>query len=118
MVALSRIFFFLNLFLFILFFALSLAKYSCYPQTWTSLLKNPVTSLYIGCFPMGATTLISVAVQLFHDRDRIGGEHLIYFLWAMWWLDVVLSILCCWVGVHMMYARFFVQKTTFGAYID
>ncbi len=108
MVALSRIFFFLNLFLFIFFLALSLAKYSCYPQTWTSLFKNPVTSLYISCFPMGATTLISVAVQLFHDRDRIGGEGLIYFLWAMWWLDVVLSILCCWVGVHMMYARFFV----------
>ncbi|KAF9531612.1 voltage-dependent anion channel [Crepidotus variabilis] len=102
MLVFSLIFFFLNLFFFVFFLSLSLAKYFIYPAKWHSLWKNPVTSLYVGCFPMGATTLINVAVQVGHERYRIGGEGFLRFIWAMWWLDVIVSFLCCWIGVHTM----------------
>ncbi|KAF8906557.1 voltage-dependent anion channel [Gymnopilus junonius] len=103
MITLSLIIFFSNLCLFVFFFALVIAKYVHYPQKWSSLLRNPVTSLYCGCFPMGATTLINIAVLVIHTRYHVGGKGFLYFLWSMWWLDVVISFVCCWVGLHFMF---------------
>ncbi|PPR07411.1 hypothetical protein CVT26_013727 [Gymnopilus dilepis] len=103
MITLSLIIFFTNLFLFTFFSVLVIAKYVHYPQKWSSLLKNPVTSLYCGCYPMGATTLINIAVEIIHARFHIGGKGFLYFLWAMWWLDVLVSFICCWVGLHFMF---------------
>ncbi|CAA7263168.1 unnamed protein product [Cyclocybe aegerita] len=99
---LSLVFFFFNLLLFVTFSALVIAKYVCYPDRWKSLLRNPITSLYTGCFPMGATTLISVAAQVIHDRYQFGGRSFVYFIWAVWWVDVIVSFMCCWIGVHVM----------------
>jgi tellurite resistance protein TehA-like permease len=78
------------------------AKYIYYPDRWAALVQNPVTSLYAGTFPMGATTLINVAVLIIHTKYGIGGKGLLYFIWVMWWLDVVIACLCTWVGVHIM----------------
>ncbi|KAF8200839.1 voltage-dependent anion channel [Pholiota molesta] len=105
MTVMSLIFFFLNLFLFILFMVLVAAKYIYYPDRWAALVQNPVTSLYAGTFPMGATTLINVAVLIIHTKYGIGGKGLLYFIWVMWWLDVVIACLCTWVGVHIMFIR-------------
>jgi len=52
---------------------------------------------------MGATTLINVAVKLFHDHEKLGGRGFLIFLWAMWWIDVGISFICCWIGLHVMY---------------
>jgi len=95
--------FFLNLFLFILFSILVLVKYICYPDRWSALIRKPVTSLYTGCFPMAATTLINVGVQVVNTECNVGGKNFLYFLWAMWWVVVVVSFICCWAGVHAMY---------------
>jgi tellurite resistance protein TehA-like permease len=103
MIVLSLIFFFLNLFLFCSFFIILGLKYICYPDRWSSLLRNPMASLYAGCFPMGATTLINVAVTVINGQLNYGGKSFLYFIWAMWWLDVFISFACCWVGVHSMY---------------
>lgn len=102
MLVLSMVIFFLNLFLFFLFLALLMAKYFIYPDRWLSLMKNPVNSLFTGCFPMAGTTLINVAVQVIHAKFQFGGKGFLYFIWAMWWLDVAISIFCCWFGVHIM----------------
>lgn len=100
------IFFFLNLCLFTLFCLLVIGKYICYPEKWITLFDNPVTSLYAGTFPMGGTTLINVAVLVVHGRYNIGGKGFLCFIWAMWWLDIVVAFMCCWIGVHVMYVHF------------
>ena len=103
MIVLSLTFFFLNLFLFCTFFIILGLKYICYPDRWSSLLRNPTTSKYAGCFPMGATTLLNVAVTVINGQSNFGGKSFLYFIWAMWWLDVFISFVCCWVGVHAMW---------------
>lgn len=99
----SQVFFYLDLFTFTCFLIFTGTKYYIYPGAWHSLLRKSKTSLYIGCLPMGAATLITVAVNLFHDHIQFGGRGFLLFLWAMWWIDVGISFICCWVGVHVMY---------------
>ena len=103
MTVLTLIFFFLNLFLYCSFFIILGIKYICYPDRWSSMLRNPAASIYAGCFPMSAATLINVAVTFINGQLNYGGKLLLYFIWAMWWLDVFISFACCWVGVHFMY---------------
>jgi tellurite resistance protein TehA-like permease len=107
MTTLSLMVFFVNLVLFSLFTVMALVKYRSHRDRWASLLQNPVASLYTGCFPMGATTLINVAVDVIHEEYRFSGPAFLYFIWAFWWLDVVIAFVCCWVGVHVMFVRSF-----------
>jgi tellurite resistance protein TehA-like permease len=100
---LSLVFFFLNMVLVILFIALTFARYCLYPHIWTVSLQHPVSSLYISCFPMGVTTLINVAVDVINTRYDFGGKAFLYFIWAVWWIDVLISVLCCWGMVHIMF---------------
>ena len=98
----SLIVFFFNLFLFCSFFIILGLRYIYYPDRWSTLLQKP-TSLYTGYFPIGAATLINVAVMVINQQLNYGGKSFLYFIWAIWWLDVFLSFVCCWVGVHTMY---------------
>jgi tellurite resistance protein TehA-like permease len=98
----TYIFFFLNLALFVVFNMLSIARYMLFPQSWSLTIYHPVQSLYLGCYPMGATTLINIAVGLIYQEDDFGGTSFLYFLWATWWLDVALSFLCAFALVHIM----------------
>ncbi|KAF9461280.1 voltage-dependent anion channel [Collybia nuda] len=95
-------FFFLNLFFFVFFTAITIARYWFYPHIWSLMIRHPVSSLYTGCFPMGATTIINVAVDVINTRCHFGGKGFLYLIWAIWWLDVFISALCCWVLVHFM----------------
>ncbi|KAF6761300.1 sulphite efflux pump protein [Ephemerocybe angulata] len=107
--------FFLNLTLFCLFAAFSLAKYTLYPESWRSLTFNPVTSLFLGTFPMGITTLINVSVEVINRYFGVGGKDFLYFIWSIWWIDVFISVLCCWAGVHAMIVRQQHSMSTMGA---
>lgn len=98
----SAILFFLNLSLFIIFNILSLYRYLRYPQVWSDMLCHPVQSLYLGTYAMGFSTIINVGVQLIYEEYKFGGPAFLYFLWACWWYDVVLSFLCGFVLVHIM----------------
>ncbi|KDQ57617.1 hypothetical protein JAAARDRAFT_130281, partial [Jaapia argillacea MUCL 33604] len=102
---LSYFFFFMNLVLFVTFCIISLARYTLFPDIWQLMLSHPVQSLYLGTFPMGATTLINVAVSLIYQGDGFGGQGFLYLLWGFWWIDVVLSFLCAWGLVHVMKTR-------------
>ncbi len=99
---LSLLFFFLNLGLFIVFTAVTAARYVLFPDLWSIMLQHPVQSLYLGCAPMGVATMISVAASLIHEGYGFGGKPFIYFVWAVWWLDVAVSALCCWQLMHIM----------------
>uniref|UniRef100_A0A0W0GBY7 C4-dicarboxylate transporter malic acid transport n=1 Tax=Moniliophthora roreri TaxID=221103 RepID=A0A0W0GBY7_MONRR len=98
----SLVFFFLNLALFTLFTVISIARYVIFPGVWSTMLSHPVQSLYTGTFPMGATTLFNIAVNLINQRYHFGGKGFLYTIWVVWWLDVAISIICCWGMLHVM----------------
>lgn len=98
----SLFFFFVNLVLFVLFTALSAARYILYPGIWSRMLRHPVQSLYLGTFSMGASTLYSVSITVLHGSYNFGGRGFVYVIWVLWWVDVSLSILCCWGTMHIM----------------
>lgn len=102
---LSLIFFFFNLFLFTLFTILATARYILFPDVWGIMIHHPVQSLYLGCYSMGATTLINVAVELIYQEYGFGGKRFLYIVWSIWWLDVAISLACCWIMVHIMITR-------------
>jgi len=79
MIVLSLIVFFFNLFLFCSFFIILGLKYIGYPDGWSSLLQDPRDSLYAGCFPMIATTLINIVVDVINGRSNNGGISFFYF---------------------------------------
>jgi hypothetical protein len=51
---------------------------------------------------MGAATLITIATSLIYEKYRFGGDPFLFLLWALWWLDVLVSVLSCWGMVHIM----------------
>ncbi|KAI0341913.1 hypothetical protein BDW22DRAFT_1357999 [Trametopsis cervina] len=99
------IIFFLNLVLFIIFNILTIARYVIFPDIWSIMIRHPVQSLYLGCYPMGGSTLINIGVSLIYQQYGFGGKPFLYFLWAMWWLEVGLSFLCVFPLVHIMKTR-------------
>ncbi|KAJ4002023.1 voltage-dependent anion channel [Lentinula boryana] len=98
----TLIFFFLNLTLFILFCAITITRYIMFPDIWGLMIRHPAQSLFTGTFPMGACTLLSIAVSLISEKYRFGGKAFLYAMWGLWWLDVAISIICCWGMVHIM----------------
>lgn len=69
----ATIFFFLNLVLFVVFNIITICRFTLFPDVWYLMLRHPVQSLYLGCYPMGAATLITVSVVLFYQKDGVGG---------------------------------------------
>lgn len=51
---------------------------------------------------MGASTLLTVSITLIHSAYHFGGRPFVYVIWALWWVDVAISILCFWGIVHIM----------------
>ncbi|KAG6907652.1 hypothetical protein DXG01_007856 [Tephrocybe rancida] len=51
---------------------------------------------------MGITTLINVSVDLIYTEYGFGGTRFLYFIWAVWWIDIFISVVCCWGMVHIM----------------
>lgn len=102
MKAFTFVFFFLNLALFVTFNVMTIARYAMFPDIWNVMLRHPILSLYLGCYPMGITTLINLAVGLPYLQYHFGGERFIYTLWAIWWFDVALSFVTAFAVVHVM----------------
>lgn len=101
----TLIFFFLNLSLFITFCILTVSRYTLFPDIWGIMIRHPIQSLYLGTFPMGATTLINIGVGEIYQQYRFGHKAFLYTLWAFWWADVVLSLICAFAVVHVMKTR-------------
>nr|VWP00258.1 GATA type zinc finger protein Asd4 [Ganoderma boninense] len=107
----TYIFFFLDLFLFVLFNILTAIRYYMFPKIWLAMIHHPTQSLFLGTYPMGLSTLINVAVGLLYTKDGFGGRGFLYTLWAIWWFDLFLSALSAFGVVHIMSA-FTRQKQT------
>lgn len=98
----TLIFFGLNIVLFLTFCAISIIRYFYYPALWKIMVYHPVQSLFLGTFPMGAATILNIAVLTVNEYYGVGGKGLLYFLWACWWADVFTSIACCFLMIHVM----------------
>ncbi|KAH9877945.1 hypothetical protein J1614_003162 [Plenodomus biglobosus] len=97
---LSIIFFVLNVCVFLAILVVSLLRYTLYPATWTLMLRHPVQSLFLGTVPMGFATIINMFVAICVPA---WGGSTPYIAWAMWWVDVVVSVACClWLPFQMM----------------
>ena len=89
----SLIILILNTLLFVGFTGASVARYLLFPQIWVLMLREPVQSLFLSCFPMALSTIISASVSVSQRRTDLTG--LMPFLWSLWWIDVVLAMASC-----------------------
>jgi tellurite resistance protein TehA-like permease len=97
--ALSIAFFALNVFIFSVILLVSVLRYALYPATWTLMLRHPVQSLFLGTIPMGFATIVNMFAAICVPA---WGGSTPYIAWAMWWLDVALSVACClWLPFQM-----------------
>lgn len=101
---LALAFLFMGLALFLLFTAISVARYTLYPDIWHRMVHHPVQSLYLGTFPMAAATLLTVSTTAVRETFGLG-RSFVYTLWVLWWVDVVISIACFCGTLHMMKGR-------------
>ncbi len=105
MAVFTYIFFFLNLFLFILFNVVTAIRYFMFPKIWLSMIHHPTQSLFLAAYPMSVSTLINVAVGLLYEQGGFGGKGFLYTLWVIWWFDVFLSASSAYGIVHLMSVR-------------
>lgn len=102
LVVLSLIFFALNVLFASTFTVVSILRYALYPSLWNKMLRHPTQNLFLACYPMGVTTLVNVSVVVLHQHLVFGNTSFVYFLWAVWWYDAIVSSICCFVGFHHM----------------
>lgn len=102
--AVTLLFFFLNLCFFILICGATVARYWLFPELWSAMLRHPTQSLFIGAFPMGAATLINIALVT-HQSYSFGGPGFLYALWAFWWLDSAVSLLTAVGMIYVMMSK-------------
>ncbi|GJJ09822.1 hypothetical protein Clacol_004046 [Clathrus columnatus] len=81
---------------------INIARYTLFSGSWSDMLRHPVQSLYLGCFPMAGSTLINTALTTVNQYFGVGGYKFLYTLWAFWWLDCLISFLCCFGVVYVM----------------
>ncbi len=58
----SVVIFCLNVALFVVFFLMSLIRYTLYPEIWRAMIRHPTQSLFLGTFPMGLATIVNMVV--------------------------------------------------------
>jgi tellurite resistance protein TehA-like permease len=96
---LSIVFFMLNVILFSVILIISVLRYTLYPATWSLMLRHPVQSLFLGTLPMGFATIVNMFVAVCVPA---WGGPTPYIAWAMWWLDMIVSVACClWLPFQM-----------------
>ncbi|KAE9377020.1 C4-dicarboxylate transporter/malic acid transport protein-like protein [Stipitochalara longipes BDJ] len=82
----------LNVVLFLLFTFISIVRYTVYPEIWFAMIRHPAQSLFIGTFPMGLATIINMIVFVCVPAWGYG---FVQLAWGLWWIDVVISLACC-----------------------
>ncbi|KAI0759060.1 voltage-dependent anion channel [Fomes fomentarius] len=109
----ALIIFLLNLSLFVFVCTSTMLRYALYPEIWSLMIAHPAQSLFIGCFPMGAATLINAALNVYQDWG-FGGSAFLWTLWGLWWLDAAVSFLIIFGMLYVMitHQEHSIQKMT------
>ncbi|WFD26555.1 hypothetical protein MNAN1_001538 [Malassezia nana] len=88
--AIAVVFFGINLFLFCLFFVITVIRFVLWPKLLLRTLLHPVNSMFLGAPSMGFTMLINMCVLGFISEGR--HHAFAIFLWVLWWINAVFSI--------------------------
>ncbi|KAI8972219.1 voltage-dependent anion channel [Trametes punicea] len=100
----ALIVFLINLVLFVFVCTCTVLRYIMFPEVWSLMLSHPAQSLFIGCFPMGAATLINSALNINQDWG-FGGDAFLWTLWGFWWLDSAVSYIIAFGMLYTMMVR-------------
>ena len=95
---------FVDMFFFVLFIGLFMARMLMYPETIKPLFQHPVQSMFLGAIPMALVPILEGWILF--GPDMIGPQALNLAL-GLWWLDVVLAVA---VGWMLPYLMFTIQK--------
>jgi hypothetical protein len=87
---LSYVFFFMNLGIFGVIFLLTVLRYLMYPKLFIFLISDPGQSMYLGTFPMGFATIVTIIVNV--AVKRLGGPTWPVVAWGLWWFDAIISV--------------------------
>ncbi|KAI0425315.1 voltage-dependent anion channel [Xylaria sp. FL1042] len=79
----------LNIFIFVVFLTISALRYIMFPGIWTTMIRHPVQSLFLGTFPMGLATIINMIVFVCVPA---WGDSAATLAWGLWWFDAVCAI--------------------------
>ncbi|KAI0454696.1 voltage-dependent anion channel-domain-containing protein [Xylaria acuta] len=86
---LSVVFYAANVVLFSLIFMMTVLRYLLYPRLFVMMISDPGQAMYLGTFPMGFATIISMTVNVMIPRF---GEPWAEIAWVFWWIDVAVSM--------------------------
>lgn len=88
----SNVIFGLNVVLFIIFLAISIARYTIWPRMGPLMLFHPAQSLFLGTFAMGFATIVNMCAL---SAAPAWGPDFVTFTWVLWWIDSVISVIVC-----------------------
>lgn len=91
----------INVVLFFLFLVMFALRFIIYPDQFKKMLLHPGQSSFLGCLPMGFSTIINVLHLFVMDWNLNGGWQVCYLLW---WIDVAISLLSCWGVCYVFFA--------------
>ncbi|KAI1757629.1 voltage-dependent anion channel-domain-containing protein [Xylaria castorea] len=86
---LSVVFYIANVILFSLIFMMTILRCILYPKLFVMMISDPGQAMYLGTFPMGFATIISMTVNVM--VPRFGGPWA-EIAWVFWWIDVAVSM--------------------------
>ena len=81
----------LNTFLFCVFLAITILRYTLYPEIWGVMIRQPFQSMFIGTFPMGFATIVTMISLVCVPA---WGSWVSIVAWAFWIADAVVSVAC------------------------
>jgi C4-dicarboxylate transporter/malic acid transport protein len=88
----SVVIFCLNVLLFIIFSTITILRYILYPKAFYLMVTHPAQSLFVGTLPMGFSTIVNMFCYICVPA---WGEWAVYFAWALWIVDVIMSVMTC-----------------------
>ncbi|KAI9669487.1 MAG: Plasma membrane sulfite pump involved in sulfite metabolism [Trizodia sp. TS-e1964] len=88
----SVILFAFNIIIFVLALAISILRYSLYPEIWAVMIRHQTQSLFIGAFPMALATIVNMVVFVCVPA---WGDNAITLAYVLWWIDAVISVVVC-----------------------
>ncbi len=91
-----------NIALFVVFVVLYAARWVFFPEGARRIFDHPVMSMFFGAVPMGLATIINGFLAF--GAPLIGGRA-VSIAHALWWIDVVLSLVCGLAIPYFMFTR-------------
>lgn len=86
----GTVFYFINILLFITFLGLTLLRYIIFPWAFLRMLRHSSQSLFLGTIPMALATIVNATVIIVVPKY---GQWARDLSWALWWIDVSLTLL-------------------------